>query len=126
MATVPVDSLFKQARMTARLVLQALMRQLIKGSCEATTSSEPLTQPMPHIAVEYRLAVQGLMRRPDWKEAVRLPLALVPGGTSGALAFNSGIPDAATGAYAVCKGSVQVCSHVHHDIESGQPSMRRA
>ena len=36
-----------------------------------------------------------------------MPLCLVPGGTSGALAFNMGIPDAATGAYAVCKAHVQ-------------------
>ena len=57
----------------------------------------------------HKLGMQGLMRRSDWKEAVRLPLAMVPGGTSGALAFNSGIPDAATGAYAVCKGCTQVC-----------------
>ena len=55
---------------------------------------------------------QGLMQRPDWKEAVRLPLAMIPGGTSGALAFNCGIPDAATGAYAVCKGCLQVGSAI--------------
>ena len=52
---------------------------------------------------------------------MRLPLCMVPGGTSGALAFNCGIPNAATGAYAVCK------AHVHAlDIYSVvQPPARR-
>ena len=68
----------------------------------------PVRIPAAEVGV-HKLGMQGLMRRLDWKEAVRLPLAMVPGGTSGALAFNSGIPDAATGAYAVCKGCTQVC-----------------
>ena len=53
------------------------------------------------------MRLQGLLQRPDWRDAVRVPLCMVPGGTSGALAFNCGIPDAATGAYAVCKARAQ-------------------
>jgi len=46
---------------------------------------------------------QGLLHRPDWAEAARLPLCQVPGGSGNALAANCGLWSPATAAHAICK-----------------------
>ena len=49
-------------------------------------------------------AAQGLFRRPEWREAVKVPLALVPSGSGNALAASTGLWTPATAAHAVVKG----------------------
>ena len=47
--------------------------------------------------------LQGLLQRPDWAEAARLPLCQVPGGSGNALAANCGLWSPVTAAHAICK-----------------------
>lgn len=47
--------------------------------------------------------LQGLLSRPDWEAARRLPLAHVPGGSGNGLAHSCGLRDPATAAFAICK-----------------------
>ncbi|KAL0044874.1 hypothetical protein WJX82_000765 [Trebouxia sp. C0006] len=49
-------------------------------------------------------ALQGLLGRPDWQEAAKLPFAMLPTGSGNALAANTGMWDVVTAAYAICKG----------------------
>ena len=44
------------------------------------------------------------MSRPDWRDAVRVPLAQLPAGSGNALAANAGGWSLVTAAWAVCKG----------------------
>jgi len=44
--------------------------------------------------------VQGLFRRPDWQKAVKVPLALVPGGSGNALSASTGLWTPTTAAHA--------------------------
>ncbi len=48
--------------------------------------------------------LNGLMMRPDWKEAAKVPIALMPGGSGNALAFAAGMGDVETAAFAVARG----------------------
>ena len=50
--------------------------------------------------------IQGLFRRPDWAEAIRLPLCLVPGGTGNGLSASVGMWTPTQAAHALCKGHV--------------------
>ena len=48
--------------------------------------------------------VQGLFRRSDWQDAVKVPLALVPGGSGNALSASTGLWTPVTAAHAgVCR-----------------------
>lgn len=49
---------------------------------------------------------QGLLSRPDWESARRVPIAHVPGGSGNGLAHSCGLPDAHTAAFAICKAVV--------------------
>ncbi|KAL0029421.1 hypothetical protein WJX77_006321 [Trebouxia sp. C0004] len=49
-------------------------------------------------------ALQGLLGRPDWQEAAKLPFGMLPTGSGNALAANTGMWDVVTAAYAICKG----------------------
>ena len=51
--------------------------------------------------------LQGIFRRADWAEAVRLPLALVPGGSGNALSASTGLWSPTTAAHAIIKGRTQ-------------------
>lgn len=51
--------------------------------------------------------LQGIFRRADWREAVKIPLALVPGGSGNALAASTGLWSPATAAHAIIKGRTQ-------------------
>ncbi|KAK9835353.1 hypothetical protein WJX81_004306 [Elliptochloris bilobata] len=53
-------------------------------------------------------ALQGLLQRPDWADAARLPLCQVPGGSGNALAANCGLWSPVTAAHAICKGRQRV------------------
>ena len=48
--------------------------------------------------------VNGLMMRLDWQEAVKVPLAVLPGGSANAVAFAAGMGDIETAAFAVARG----------------------
>ena len=48
--------------------------------------------------------LNGLLARPDWAEAVKLPLAPLPGGSGNALAFAAGMGDPTTAAFCVARG----------------------
>ena len=48
--------------------------------------------------------MQGLFRRPDWQKAVKVPLALVPGGSGNALAASTGLWTPTTAAHAGVRG----------------------
>lgn len=46
---------------------------------------------MPTLQSEQALpAVQGLLTRPDWQEACKVPLAMIPTGSGNALCANTG------------------------------------
>lgn len=51
--------------------------------------------------------LQGLLSRPDWRQACRLPLALLPAGSGNAVAYSAGLWDAAAVVHAVVKGSAR-------------------
>ena len=68
------------------------------------------------------VGVQGYMARPDWKEAVQVPLAQIPAGSGNALAANANTWTPVTAAWAVCKGK-----HTRFDVFSVvQPPAKRA
>ncbi len=51
----------------------------------------------------FDLFPQGLLGRPDWQEAAKMPLAQLPAGSANALAANTGMWDLATALHAVIK-----------------------
>lgn len=62
------------------------------------------------------------MARPDWREAVQVPLSQIPAGSGNALAANANTWSAITAAWAVCKGR-----HTPFDVFSVvQPPAKRA
>lgn len=50
--------------------------------------------------------MQGLLSRPDWDVARRVPIAHVPGGSGNGLAHSCGLRDPHTAAFAICKAVV--------------------
>jgi hypothetical protein len=48
--------------------------------------------------------VNGLLMRPDWQEAVKVPVSVMPGGSGNALAFAAGMGDLETAAFSVVRG----------------------
>jgi hypothetical protein len=56
------------------------------------------------------LAMQGLLGRPDWQRAARIPFSCVPTGSGNGMAASLGLWDADTAAYSVCKGFM-------HDVD---------
>ncbi|KAK2077169.1 hypothetical protein QBZ16_004803 [Prototheca wickerhamii] len=53
--------------------------------------------------------VQGLLGRPDWREAARLPLVQVPAGSGNGLAASTGLWSVFTAVHALVKGSLRPC-----------------
>jgi hypothetical protein len=49
---------------------------------------------------------QGLLSRPDWDAARRVPIAHVPGGSGNGLAHSCGLRDPHTAAFSICKAVV--------------------
>ncbi len=50
---------------------------------------------------------QGLLTRPDWQQASKLPIAHIPCGSGNGVATTCGILDPATAAYAICKARAE-------------------
>jgi len=75
------------------------------GACMRMQDTARLSLVLPQLggADTAPWPAQGLLQRPDWAEAARLPLCQVPGGSGNALAANCGLWSPATAAHAICK-----------------------
>lgn len=70
---------------------------------------DPLERPPHHREPPPALTLvvlKGLLSRPDWDAARRVPIAHVPGGSGNGLAHSCGLRDVPTAAFAICKAVV--------------------
>lgn len=72
----------------------AMQLDLTKYDCVGTISGDGLFWEL----------LNGLLSRPDWHEAVKMPLAIMPGGSGNALAHAAGMGDCETAAFCVARG----------------------
>ena len=82
---------------------------------KSTACSLVLTvQEFGTIALQYSdlqcTLLQGMLGRPDWQAAARVPIALLPAGSGNALSANTGMWDLPTALHAVIKAGV----NTHH------------
>lgn len=57
--------------------------------------------------------VNGLLKREDWKKVCKIPIGIIPAGTSNGMATSLGFVDMKTAIYAIARGfyrSMDVCS----------------
>lgn len=67
---------------------------------------DPLERPPHHEPPPLMPVLKGLLSRPDWDAARRVPIAHVPGGSGNGLAHSCGLRDTYTAAFAICKAVV--------------------
>eukprot|EP00891_Asterochloris_glomerata_P009476 jgi/Astpho2/9476/Aster-01729 len=66
-----------------------------------------IRDPLGHGRGVVHAVLQGLLTRPDWQEACKVPLAMIPTGSGNALCANTGMWDVTTATFAVCKGKTE-------------------
>lgn len=66
--------------------------------------------------------LQGLLARPDWQAAARLPLVQIPAGSGNGLAASTGLWNPCTAVHALIKGSLRPCD-VASVLQPGRPRL---
>eukprot|EP01122_Echinamoeba_exundans_P013157 TRINITY_DN5699_c0_g1_i1.p1 TRINITY_DN5699_c0_g1~~TRINITY_DN5699_c0_g1_i1.p1 ORF type:complete len:655 (-),score=120.60 TRINITY_DN5699_c0_g1_i1:588-2552(-) len=97
------------------------------GHCEEEVQKVDLTQVDRFITVSgdglLNEMLNGLMARPDWVDAVKIPLGIIPAGSGNALATSMGYPNPVSAALAIVRGRhrpVDLMAFFQQEIAEGE------